>query len=144
MRQNSYWWLIETFLMGFMCIWYQKNTRYFDLLCRSSFSGMTEERRRRFTKRERGSEAWEDAHKRLSYRDICYEKGEVRKKGKSPPPPLHISTTFFRKEEAMPASLGGPPSLHSSRVLVHIFPWRSRDFHGAVYHSKEPFCFYQS
>ena len=37
-----------------------------------------------------------------------------------------------------------PPSLHSSRVQVHTFLWRSRDFRKAVYHSKVPFCFYRS
>ena len=62
-----------------------------------------------------------DAQKEAKSETSKREGRQLRKKGKSPPPPLHINTTFSRKEEAMPASLGAPPPVFIQAVSWSTF-----------------------
>ena len=129
--------MIETFLWVSCVLVLLRNTKYFDLFYRSSFSGMKRGRER---VGEEGKRSWERCSEEAKEQRHLWGERESKAKGQKPSSPLHINATFFRKLATMFLSSGGLPSLHSSHVLDRCSPLQSIDFHVGVYRSTGPFC----
>ena len=89
--------------MGYMCISIQRNTKYFDQIFRSSFSGLTKRGKESHKKLE------EEAQNRkltkmlimkLEQRHLREKQKNTRKRAKALPLPLRAIATFSRKEGA--------------------------------------------